>query len=384
MVTILVGMLFLPIRTGSSASLAGTRSRTPRLSVLLLGARPLLAAGALALGLASCGNDPDLVVRISLDQTFSEELIRDFEEETGLDVRAQFDIEQTKTVGHVRAIIEEKNRPRTDVFWNNEIAQTIRLAELGLLAPYDSPSAKGIPERFRDPERRWTGFAARARVLIVNTNMVDEKDAPHGTLDLFDPKWQNKQGIARPVTGTTLTHATALYQVMGQDWTSKFMGDIVAANAAGTVSVTESNGQSMKLVVNGELAWAWTDTDDYNVARMDGEPVARIYPDQEAGPGALMKDGEAVGTLLIPNTVMLLENAPNPDAAKRFIDWVLDRKIEERLAASRSAQIPVRDDVPRPDHVGKIGDFKVMDVDYVELGKTIGERQQELNETFVR
>ena len=351
--------------------------RFPKTRVSLVGA--LLSLGAL-----SCGKEPDLVVRISLDQTFSEELIRDFEAETGLDVKAQFDIEQTKTVGHVRAIIEEKNRPRTDVFWNNEIAQTIRLAELDLLAPYDSPSAEGIPEAFRDPERRWTGFAARARVLIVNTNMVAEEDAPQGTLDLFSDRWQGKQGIARPVTGTTLTHATALYQVMGEEWTSKFMGDIVAANAAETLAITESNGQSMKLVVNGELAWAFTDTDDFNVARMDGDPVARVYLDQEAGDGVLQKDGEPIGTLLIPNTVMLLKDAPHPDAGKRFIDWVLRREIEERLARSRSAQIPVRDDVPRPDHVGKIGDFKVMDVDYVELGKTIAARQKELNESFIR
>ena len=119
------------------------------------------------------------MVRVSLDQVFSEELMAEFEKETGLSVKAQYDIEQTKTVGHVRAIIEEKTRPRTDVFWNNEIAQTIRLAELGLLAPYDSPSAEGIPESFRDPERRWTGFAARARVLrsrfLGQNSLVDFK-----------------------------------------------------------------------------------------------------------------------------------------------------------------------------------------------------------------
>ncbi|MEC7231964.1 MAG: hypothetical protein VXW31_03405, partial [Planctomycetota bacterium] len=67
--------------------------------------------------LAGCGREPDLVVRVSLDQIFSEELIREFEAQTGLDVKAQYDIEQTKTVGHVRAIIEEaRTRPRTDVF----------------------------------------------------------------------------------------------------------------------------------------------------------------------------------------------------------------------------------------------------------------------------
>lgn len=324
------------------------------------------------------------MVRVSLDQVFSEELMAEFTKDTGLNVRAQYDIEQTKTVGHVRAIIEEKSRPRTDVFWNNEIAQTIRLAELGLLAAYDSPSAKDIPEAFRDPERRWTGFAARARVLIVNTDLVPDGQEPTGTLDLLDPKWAGKGGIARPQTGTTLTHATALYQVMGEDWTTKFMNDLVAGNNEEAVNLFGSNGQAMKSVESGELAWAWTDTDDFNVSRMDGMPVRRVYPDQTGAAGCLTKDGEGIGTLLIPNTVMLLANAPHPEAGKKFIDWVLRREIEERLAKSRSAQIPVRDDVPRPDYVGQIGDFKAMDVDYTDLGKTIAQRSEELKGIFVR
>lgn len=335
--------------------------------------------------LAGCGREPDLVVRVSLDQIFSEELIREFEAQTGLDVKAQYDIEQTKTVGHVRAIIEEaRTRPRTDVFWNNEIAQTIRLAELGLLQPYESPAAADVPATFKDPSALWVGFGARARVLIVNTDLVAAGQEPSGTLDLFDERWRGKCGIARPLTGTTLTHATALYQTMGEEWTAGFMNELVEANGKGQVQILESNGQAMKLVENGELAWAFTDTDDFNVARMDGSPVQRVYPDQVVAKGCLQRDGEPLGTLLIPNSIMLLADAPHPENAKRFIDWVLSKELEERLANSRSAQIPVRRDVPRPAHVGKIGDFRAMGVDYVTLGQTIGERTEALKEIFLR
>ncbi len=335
--------------------------------------------------LAGCGREPDLVVRVSLDQIFSEELIREFEAQTGLDVKAQYDIEQTKTVGHVRAIIEEaRTRPRTDVFWNNEIAQTIRLAELGLLQPYESPAAADVPATFKDPSALWVGFGARARVLIVNTDLVAAGQEPSGTLDLFDERWRGKCGIARPLTGTTLTHATALYQTMGEEWTAGFMNELVEANGKGQVQILESNGQAMKLVENGELSWAFTDTDDFNVARMDGSPVQRVYPDQVVAKGCLQRDGEPLGTLLIPNSIMLLADAPHPENAKRFIDWVLSKELEERLANSRSAQIPVRRDVPRPAHVGKIGDFRAMGVDYVTLGRTIGERTEALKEIFLR
>ena len=153
------------------------------------------ATGALALlVLVACsrsGGGADLVVYCSLDQVFSEELIARFEDESGLRVRADFDVEASKTVGLVRRLLEERGQPRCDVFWNNEIAQTVRLAEEGLLERYASPAAATIPVRFKDPEHRWTGFAARARVLIVNTELADPAQV-HGMGDLLDPRWRGR------------------------------------------------------------------------------------------------------------------------------------------------------------------------------------------------
>jgi len=125
--------------------------------------RALVLLGlALTAPLVGCGEEPDVVIYCALDQVDSEPILREFEERTGLKVLAEFDVEAHKTVGLVRRIREERDRTRCDVFWNNEIAHTVSLARDGLLAEYDSPSAAGIPENFRDPERRWTGFAARA------------------------------------------------------------------------------------------------------------------------------------------------------------------------------------------------------------------------------
>ena len=104
--------------------------------------------------------------------------------------------------------------------------------------------------------------------------------------------------------------------------------------------------------------------------------VAMVYPDQEPG---------GMGTLLIPNSLCILEDAPHPDAARRFVDWVLQREVERRLAFSRSAQIPVREGVEHPEHVRLPGaDFRVMDVDYGAIGRGIEERGEELRQLFVR
>ena len=167
------------------------------------------------LALTACADEPDLVVYCSLDQEFGEPLIRQYEQETGLKVRVEFDVEANKNVGLALRVREERERPRCDVFWSNEFAMVVALAEDGLLLPYASPSAATIPERFRDREHRWHGFAARARIYIVNTNLVDP--ASIQTMDdLLDPRFAGKVAMARPLAGTTITHMAALYQVMGE------------------------------------------------------------------------------------------------------------------------------------------------------------------------
>lgn len=330
---------------------------------------------ALVLGLAllafGCGKQPDLVVYCALDQEFAEPLIRRFAAETGLDVRPEFDVEASKTVGLVRRIREESSRTRCDVFWNNEVAHTVRLAQDGLLASHRSPSAEGIPATFRDPQDRWTGFAARARILIVNTELADPTTIKT-MWDLFDPRFAKKACMARPLTGTTLSHMTALFSVLGDAEAKKYIDRARSLATDGSLSLTNGNATVARLVRDGQMAVGWTDTDDYNVAREEGRPVAAVYPDTDT-----------IGTLLIPNTIAILKDAPHPEAARRFVDWVLRPEVEAELARSRSAQIPVRDSVARPDYIRGPGQFKAMKVDFSKVGAEIEERAKEFKEIFV-
>lgn len=320
---------------------------------------------------AGCAKQPDVVLYCALDQVFSEELVREFERQSGLTVRAEFDVEAAKTVGLVKRLREEAARPRCDVFWNNEIAHTVSLAEDGLLAPYDSPSAADIPAAYRDPQHRWTAFAARARVFIVNTTLADPAQI-HGFDDLLDARWKGKVCMARPLTGTTLTHLTALFTTWGEERTRAWIARALGPESP--VSFVQSNGQVMRLVREGQMAWGLTDTDDFNVARQGGFPVAAVFPDQGEG---------QQGTLVIPNSVAILANAPHPEAARRLVDFILSRQVEARLAASESAQIPVRADVERPPHVRSAAELTVQSVDWVEVGRQIEARAAELGKLFL-
>lgn len=320
---------------------------------------------------ASCTKIPDkeVVVYTSLDQVFSEPILKDFEKKTGIKVKAVYDVEASKTTGLVNRLIAEKNRPKADVFWNSEVAQTIILKDKGVLAPYSSSSAKDIPQKFRDKKDYWTGFAARARVLIYNTNLLKESDLPKSIFDLTKPKWKGKVALAYPLFGTTATHVAALYSTIGQEKTEKFLKGLKAND----VVIVDGNSVSRDVVVEGQLPLGFTDTDDVNVAIQSGKPVKMLFPDIEG-----------IGTLLIPNTVALIKGAPHPKEAKVFIDYLLSRKVESKLAFSESAQIPVRDGVNKPSHIPEISSIGVMEVNYYKVAENMGKAAKFCQSLFIR
>ena len=103
----------------------------------------------------------EVVVYCALDREFSEAVLERYELETNLRVLPKYDIESTKTVGLASALIAERNRPRCDLFWNNEILHTLRLKKLGLLESYEVDHPDRWPDQFRDQQQQWYGFAAR-------------------------------------------------------------------------------------------------------------------------------------------------------------------------------------------------------------------------------
>ena len=111
--------------------------------------------------------DHVVVVYVSHDQVFSEPVLKDFERDTGITVKAVYDTEETKSAGVMNRLIAEKANPQADVYWANEPIRAEVLRQQEVSAAYRSPSAEGIAEQFRDPQGYWTGFSARARMLIV-------------------------------------------------------------------------------------------------------------------------------------------------------------------------------------------------------------------------
>ena len=337
-----------------------------------------LVAAMLPWLVAGCpGSDPGaaqparrVTVYCALDQVYASSVLEDFEDRSGITVEARFDVEATKTTGLVNAILAEQARPRCDVFWSNEVAQTAWLARQGLMASYQAEAATAIPPAFRDPQNRWFGFAARLRVLLVNTDLVPEDKMPTSVEDLRDPRWRGRVGIAKPLFGTTATWAASLFVTRGAEAARGFFADLLENQ----VVICAGNAHVKDRVAAGELAFGLTDSDDANVARLDGRPVLVVIPDQAPG---------QPGTLAIPNSVAILKAAPHPTEARALVEFLLSEEVEAGLAAARSAQIPVRDSILGPEQFPPLSQLQTTRVDWAEVGAKLREVSAELKESFL-
>ena len=306
----------------------------------------------------ACGSPPETSARagsrtvtiyVSTDRVFSEPVLRDYERRTGVKVNPVFDTEETKSTGLANRILAERSRPQADVFWSSEPVRTIVLKSRGVLAPYRSASADGIPAALMDPDHFWTGFSARIRVIAYNTTLVKPEDAPQSVFDLASPQWAGQVALADPRFGSTSFHVAALYALAGDER----MDDYFRRLKAQGVRIVDGNSTVRDLVARGDVKVGLTDTDDVSVAIEQRQPVAMVLP-----------DGDGLGVPVMPNMVSLLANAPHSDEGKKLIDYLLSPDVEGQLARSEAVQIPLHPNVPGPKGLPSIGALRPMTLDY--------------------
>ena len=283
----------------------------------------LAAALHFGRGSNSSGVAP-LVVYCAHDAVFADAILRDFEAQSGIPVVVRYDSEATKSLGFVNLLIQERENPQCDVFWNNELLGTCELQEQQVLASYAGPGFERIPDSFKDPGGHWAGFAARLRVYIVNTALGPADDAAIESR-LAGKEDLSRVTIAKPLFGTTLTHYTLLWHEWGEtrlrDWHNELrMRGIREVNG---------NAATRSLVADGACDFGFTDSDDCFGAHDERKPVAAL---------PVRVNGK---TICIPNSVAIIRGTRQIENAQRLVDYLLSAETELRLANSESRQIPL-------------------------------------------
>ena len=294
----------------------------------------------------------EVVVYTSVDDVFARPICERFEKQTGIKVKLVPDTEETKSTGLLNRLIAEKTRPQADVFWSGDPVRAAILKSKGVSVAYHPASAEGLPKTFSDSDGFWVGFSARARIILFNKTLVSKGSEPTSVLDLADPKFKGQGCIANPLFGTTSMHAAALFESLGE----KRAKDLFNKMTDNGVKMVSSNGEIRRQVADGGCAIGIADTDDAYEAIKDGKPIGVVYPDQKG-----------MGTVIVPNATVLIAKGPNPNEARKFINFLLSAEIEKTLADGDAAQIPLRSGVRVPAHVRSLSDLNPMKVNYAKL-----------------
>lgn len=325
-----------------------------------------LAAAALALGLvaAACASDDDSAATNSTGDSAdsvtiysgrNEELIQpildDFSDETEIKVNVKYG-----DSADLALLIEEEsaaNNTQADVFLSQSPGSLGFLEQDGRLAVLPESTLELVPEAVRDENDRWVGFSGRQRVLVYNSDLIDEADLPTSVFDLTDPEWNDKIGVA-PSNGSFQDFVTAMRSSEGDEVTMEWLEGLAANDA---VSYPK-NSAIVAAVGRGEVEVGLVNH-YYNLRALEEDPNQPSANHQFAA-------GDP-GAVLIVTGAAIIEGTDRPDVAAQLIDYLLG-PIGQQYFATETFEYPLAIGEEPPAVVEAVEFGDVSGFSYSDLG----------------
>lgn len=202
----------------------------------------------------------------------------------------------------------QNNMHNCDVFGSGDGSHFVELAKRGDLMEYKVASAASIGPEFRDLYEPGLYYPATTFLMAMayNKEKVKAPDAPKNWTDLIDPKWKGKVAIAHPAySGNIGNWAVYMQSLYGPDFFQKL--------AANDPLVGRSSGDPVAQMASGERLIGITPMAEAQREIAKGAPIEIVYPTD--------------GSLVIVTHMAILKRAPHPNAAKLFMEFVLDKEF---------------------------------------------------------
>lgn len=315
--------------------------------------KSMLASVALSLlPLSAFAQANELVLYCSVGEEWCRAQSEAFTRETGINV-----LMTRKSSGETFAQIKaEEGQPRGDVWWGGTGDPHLQAAQEGLTAEYRSPMLAELQDwAVRQAETsgfRTVGIYAGALGFGYNSTLVTE-NAPACWNDLLDARFADDIQVANPnSSGTSYTMLATMVQLMGEDEAFEYL----AALHANISQYTQSGSAPIRAAATGETAIGIVFMHDAVAQAVDGAPVVTVAPCEGTG--------YEVGSMSI------IQNGPNPEAAKIWYDWALSPAAQEIGATAKSFQVPSNSNAATPPEAPKLADVKLIDYDFARFGSS--------------
>jgi iron(III) transport system substrate-binding protein len=169
-------------------------------------------------------------------------------------------------------------------------------------------------------------------LLAVNTKLADPASF-RSYWDIVDPKWKGKivmQDVRAPGPGGGGAVFFLQHPDLGEKFLRKLFGETNAATST-------DRKQAIDWLARGRHAVSvFPDSEDMKRLQKEGFPLKEI-------PWTQMKEGSAVSSGT--HQLSLLKQAPHPNAAKVYINWLLSREgqtaqVQQALSPSLRMDVP--------------------------------------------
>jgi iron(III) transport system substrate-binding protein len=273
-------------------------------------------------------------IEVEVHRNGSQRVLQRFMQETSAGLK-NADIVHTSDAGHFE-LLKDKN----------------------LLLKFTPQAVAGFPDGFKDKAGFYYGMRATLSVMAHNPKIVSEKDAPKTWKDLLNPRWSGKLVTAHPgYSGIIMTHVLALVNQYGWD----YFRDL----AKNKLHIAQSANDPAGVVASGERPVGVNGAEYYYYKMLkQGNPIKIIYPKE--------------GVPLVVSPVAIAKDAPHPNAAKLFTEFIFSKESQQ-LLADKEGLYTGHPDVTYPADKPKLKDLKLLPADADELEK----RNAEIKKRFV-
>jgi iron(III) transport system substrate-binding protein len=203
-----------------------------------------------------------------------------------------------------------------DVFSSVDIGNFVTLKNNKSLLQYKTETEAQLLEPFHnlDPDKFFHATVASVIVIAYNTDKVKGADIPRTWKDLLDPKWDGKLALGHPgFSGFAGTWAAQMQKLYGKAYLERIekMRPQVSRSLQDAVGLL---GSGERLVSPIPIAPIIESADK-------GNPLAIEYPSD--------------GAIFVATPSGVLANAPHPNAAKLFLEFLQGPEFNQIMVKAR-------------------------------------------------
>lgn len=271
---------------------------------------------------------------------------------------------QSAGAGKIMAKLEAERQSGhllADIIWTSEVPDFYEMKSQGLLETFKPSVFDELLNPFEDYDGSFTAARLGTLGIVINTDKVGEPPSSWENI-VTDPTYKNSFGIADPaLSGTALMSVALLEKQFGWDYFTK-LKNIGAKKSKGSGRVVDDTA-------DGNLN-ACLGVDYITAAKIDkGAHLQMVYPPE---------------LLMVPSPVAIFKDAPNKEAAKKFVEYLLTQEAQQKVADAGT--VPVRNDVTIPEKYNLPLPSEALEkgikINYTEVMQKKEETVQKFSELF--